>query len=951
MAGTLLTTVPAQASATIEETSVPVVLPPVWESLLPDNQFVTASDQYVMHRRVWDENGAFPGYPVVRLSDGQVVQDFKPDPAASGFPRLTGDAILQSYDHPFGANYRVDVLDAETGALRGSLVTPTAEWYVASGADWMLTIWRPTESTSAGRLRFLDGHSLDIDLQDDTVDGASRVIGTVGTIVYLQQNSTLGALDLSTGAVTRLVAPNADEVRPYGLWQVPFVTASRIVEINHDWNTGTDTAVWRNFADSVWQQTPLTLPAQGEGGIYAFADDLILAIGPHNEPKTLYRMDLDTGEVSPGFGQAREVTPTGAARLVVTLDEDPDDALGVVADDGLGVQRIADLPRVPEAMFSPWLDSDTVSALVNNNDTWPASTAADGSAPWAASSRRFTTAGDVRLEEIPDPVGNPTSQWELTWPGGSRIIDAASAVLGHGGELVVVNGQIVQRVRPAADGSVAVTSPFGAAQVVADGDWVWLAPGADHMVRGFDANDPTNTREVPTTVGGFGCSNTPQARDGFMLLTCSLGWSYVVDLSGQLPVWRVPMSNPGATKPKLGNGFIAWSYHRSWTPEAPAGDELRIADLTADHRTTAITDFGGGGYYYYGVDEAGGTRVAYLNKSGLMAVRDVTRADATAPVLTGGGSDQADVVASTDPIQAHFAQSWSDTPMGIESASGLASYDVRTRARTADSDWSVWESSGDALPAAITSREVQPGSGVCFSSRARDAAGNVSDWSDPDCTLVDGTAPQLKAITGPGTFGVAGPDGNVRFGYSATDDFGVASYDVQTRVAAPGSQLGPWIDRASATTSTELVKHAAPGSEVCARFRARDLAGNLTGWSAARCTSIAYDDRALAVSGPTARATSALALHGTVTVLKAKGAVATMTSGQHGRILAVWLLRGPDQGVVDVRVGATVVARLAAAAPTWRRVLIQVPLDSSGPVRFIAIGTRPIRFDGFTVGR
>ena len=112
-----------------------------------------------------------------------------------------------------------------------------------------------------------------------------------------------------------------------------------------------------------------------------------------------------------------------------------------------------------------------------------------------------------------------------------------------------------------------------------------------------------------------------------------------------------------------------------------------------------------------------------------------------------------------------------------------------------------------------------------------DNAGNVSDWSGPRCSLVDGAAPRLRPLTGPAPFDVTGSDGKIRFGYSATDDFGVLSYDVQTRTAAPGSLLGPWTNRASATTNTELVAPAAPGIELCVRFRARDLAGNVTGWS------------------------------------------------------------------------------------------------------------------------
>jgi len=322
-----------------------------------------------------------------------------------------------------------------------------------------------------------------------------------------------------------------------------------------------------------------------------------------------------------------------------------------------------------------------------------------------------------------------------------------------------------------------------------------------------------------------------------------------------------------------------------------------------------------------------------------------------APVATSGGLDKPAAVASTTPVTVRYDETWADAPNGLEATSGTATVDLRTRTRTAGSDWSSWTTTSQDGDSATTTTDVEPGHGVCFSSRAVDRAGNTSDWSAPECTVTDGAAPSARRVTRPGRFALPDQNGRISFGYAASDDFGVASYDVQTRLAKPGQPLGAWTARRTATTATTLSVQAAAGSEWCVRFRARDLAGNVSTWSSARCTSVVYDDRALAVSGATARKASALALRHTVTVLRRNGAAATLATPQRGSTLAVWVLRGPGQGPLDVRVGTHRLTRLATAAPTWRRTLVVLPLTARGSVRFVAAGADPVRVDGFAVER
>lgn len=950
LAVTVLSPSGGQAGEPPLDASSPVVLQPYWQVNLPARQLVRVSDKYAMHSRVWNQNGEYAGFPIVRLSDGTMVSSYR----STDFPgadfnlvRLDRGALLVQYPAGTKDNGRVDVVDPETFEVRGELVVPQGESYLAAGADWMLSLWRNSAGTMMGRLHFLNRPAIDVSIPDHAISGTSRVVGRIGDVVYLAQNSNLAALDLATGAVARLVGPGATAIYPYGFWSAPFVDGDRVVQLQVDYQAQTLTAFWYDAATWTEHQTPLG--STGSGALYPFGEDLLRTTGPSDGPYTLSRVDLDTGAVTSLSGQVIDAKPDGAGGLVVTQEGDPDDFLGVLTDDGGGVRQVAKLPRVPEYVYDVKLDGNSVSALANINNPVPVSTAADGATSWSQQPRAFTTAGGVRLEAIPDPVGKPTSQWELSWPGGSRTIDATRVRLGHGGKLVIVGNSLVQKVRPADDGSVAVTSPFTGSAATADGSWVWYAPGSDHVARGFNADDPSQTRQVDA---GVGCSpTTPDVRDGFMLLTCSKGWSYVIDLSGKVPTWRVPLSSTQPSLPRLGDGFVIYNYFNPWTPERDAYTDLRVADLTPQHGTTSLRDVSADGTARYVADEADSHRIAYVNHSGLVTVRDLTRPDTTAPVAGSGGLDQPATVAATTPVPVAFAEAWTDAPNGLEASSGTVRVEVRTRTRAAGSDWSSWSTTSQDGDSATGSAEVEPGHGICFSSRAVDHAGNISDWSPAECTVVDGLSPAGGRVTGPGRFVFPDQNGRISFGYGATDDFGVASYDAQTRLAKPGQTLGAWTDRGTTTTATTLSVPAAAGSEWCVRFRARDLAGNVSGWSGARCTSVIYDDRALAVSGATATKASALALRHTVTVLRRKGAAVTLAKPQRGSTLAVWVLRGPGQGPVDVRVGIHRLARLATAAPTRRRALVFLPMTARGPVRFVAAGEHPVRVDGFAVER
>jgi hypothetical protein len=80
---------------------------------------------------------------------------------------------------------------------------------------------------------------------------------------------------------------------------------------------------------------------------------------------------------------------------------------------------------------------------------------------------------------------------------------------------------------------------------------------------------------------------------------------------------------------------------------------------------------------------------------------------------------------------------------------------------------------------------------------------------------------------------------------------GVASYDARYRVATWNGRFGSYVQpvdwQATSSTSASLGP-LTPGSTYCIYVRARDVAGNVSAWSAPRCIARALDDRALAAS-------------------------------------------------------------------------------------------------------
>jgi hypothetical protein len=217
---------------------------------------------------------------------------------------------------------------------------------------------------------------------------------------------------------------------------------------------------------------------------------------------------------------------------------------------------------------------------------------------------------------------------------------------------------------------------------------------------------------------------------------------------------------------------------------------------------------------------------------------------------------------------------------------------------------------------------------------------------------VDATAPTSVKITTPAFEVTKAPTATLA--YAATDASGIGSYDVRYRYASYLTNFSAYVTAAAATKATSISLKAAPGYEYCVSVRARDVVGNLSGWTAERCFSRPMDDRALTASAGWTRATNGAYYLGTITTAKTQGVKLSRTV-QAKRLYLIatkcWTCGtlqvyygGKSVGVVDLFEGTT---ELQAVIP------LPVPATFlSGTVQLVVRDVlRTNQIDGLAVRR
>lgn len=206
---------------------------------------------------------------------------------------------------------------------------------------------------------------------------------------------------------------------------------------------------------------------------------------------------------------------------------------------------------------------------------------------------------------------------------------------------------------------------------------------------------------------------------------------------------------------------------------------------------------------------------------------------------------------------------------------------------------------------------------------AVDAGGNAATYDFP--FVVDTVAPTatLLAPTVPFQLPLST---TVR--WSGSDASGIATYAVRSRSATYATGFGAYTAPTSyaGTVTSHAFGSLVPGTTTCYQVRSVDKAGNVSPWTAERCTAVPLDERGLTRSSGWTATSATGWFQGTALSTNQLGA--TLTKHATLRRIQVVALTCATCGVVQVTVGTVQIARINLAAATTQRKAITLPVFS-----------------------
>lgn len=507
---------------------------------------------------------------------------------------------------------------------------------------------------------------------------------------------------------------------------------------------------------------------------------------------------------------------------------------------------------LPDRAHQVALTDDTVFVQTGTGDGavthWRPRTGGDWSTTWGD----HELAGELIAAED-DVVHLRTTRGEtLTWTrdhdgdglgGGGRAVPDGS-VLGHGTEYVAyldgtAHAQMVESAEEV------WTSPWGRSGIAVQGDDVVTAYAATNGTSLWRENFQETeflSAGVRCTGGSDHLTRVVDANDRFALARCADGQVWLQDgAEVYYPFALASIYAAGGLQ--LGAGFVLGTD--------PGTGELVVTPLADDARGTlgAASDFD--------LDDAGST-AAYIDPAGDVRAADLsawssqvptTPADVTPPF--GNVFPPSGPVVTTPSYAIRLSGADRDNlpdyfPSNM--ARIESEYRLRPEGATEPGAWtqgptvqaSAQPSTQRRLDEYVTLRTPAPGTQVCWRGRGTDAAGNVGQWSEQRCFLVDPTAPTTTAAELSPSTKATGTSTKITFRYGATDNGKVASYDVRWRRTPRGGETGAWVypEPYQGTTATTASAYSARSSVTCFQARARDVLGNVSGWSTLRCTYV-----------------------------------------------------------------------------------------------------------------
>ncbi len=242
-----------------------------------------------------------------------------------------------------------------------------------------------------------------------------------------------------------------------------------------------------------------------------------------------------------------------------------------------------------------------------------------------------------------------------------------------------------------------------------------------------------------------------------------------------------------------------------------------------------------------------------------------------------------------------------------------------------------------------------PRPSIVVDQAALDHAGTGGIWN----RLVSGTP--SPRMTGPGSAGTTGKKVSFEWfgGYSSSE---VTGYDVRWRTARYDGRYGRW-NRPAAwqrTRVTDVPLGMRAGQTSCVSVRARNRAGQRSGWSTQRCVARALDDRGLSrSSGWKARSGKDAFFGGTYLTTTRKGATVSRTGARVKRV-GVVASTCPTCGKVAVLLDGKRIGTVRLAGPRRASQVLMLPAVSrqkaTVTLKVRSSGQR-VRIDGLVLSR
>jgi hypothetical protein len=245
-----------------------------------------------------------------------------------------------------------------------------------------------------------------------------------------------------------------------------------------------------------------------------------------------------------------------------------------------------------------------------------------------------------------------------------------------------------------------------------------------------------------------------------------------------------------------------------------------------------------------------------------------------------------------------------------------------------------------------------PNCGSSFTGGERLLAQYLDGSFDGDarCADADLTSPSV-AMTGPPAITANGQTA----GWSGSDaGSGISTFDVRYQRAPYNGGFGAVVTPYTRVTGRSHVFTSSPGYTWCYAARSRDAAGNLSAWSAYRCSATPLDDTALVAGAGWSRASGIPSYYGrTFVSTSTLGATLTRT-GVQAQQLTLLAVRCPNCGTVGVYLNGRLLANVDLHSATSGHATIPLPRFSlrSATVTLKAMTSgKLVRIDGLASTR